>query len=135
MSFNPFSAIAEGVFGIVGKLVKDKDLAQRLNHELGMVVHQETMAQLAVNEKEAQHKSIFVAGWRPFTGWVCGVTLLYATMLQSIIKTVIALAVPDFDMSLLPTISMTETMPVLLGMLGLGSMRTVEKTKGVQRNN
>ena len=79
--------------------------------------------QLEVNKVEAAHKNLFVAGWRPAIGWICGFALLYSTILSPIIG--IWFTVPAVDSSLLTT--------VLMGMLGLGAMRTAEKVKGVQR--
>jgi hypothetical protein len=80
-------------------------------------------AQIEVNKVEAAHKSLFVAGWRPAIGWICGLALLYSTIISPILG--IWFTVPVVDTSLLTT--------VLMGMLGLGAMRTFEKTKGVSR--
>ncbi len=80
------------------------------------------LGQLEINKIEAQHKSIFVSGWRPFIGWVCGLSLLYNVILTPI-GTAAGYEMPLVDPSLL--------YPVLLGMLGLGAMRTTEKMNGV----
>jgi hypothetical protein len=74
-------------------------------------------AQSATNTAEASNPSIFVAGWRPFIGWVCGFGFVY-----SIIQ-------PAFH---LPPVDMSNIIAILGGMLGLGTMRTVEKLKGVK---
>lgn len=84
---------------------------------------QGALAQLEVNKAEAQHKSIFVAGGRPFIMWVCGVGLLFNVLLSPILS--IWFEMPDVDMDIL--------YPVLMGMLGLGGLRTYEKLKGVAR--
>lgn len=81
------------------------------------------VGQMEVNKIEAAHKSLFVAGWRPFIGWVCGLGLAYNVILSPFLD--IWFAVPKVDTSAL--------YPVLLGMLGIGGMRTVEKIKGVAR--
>ena len=60
---------------ILDKFVPDKDLKQKLEHELLMSIQDANLAQIKVNQQEAAHQSIFVAGWRPFIGWVCGVSL------------------------------------------------------------
>ena len=88
------------------------------------------MAQLEVNKVEAAHKSMFVAGWRPFVGWVCASALAYHFILQPILVFAISvggieIVLPDFDMNSLLTI--------LLGLLGLGGMRTLEKVRQVSR--
>jgi hypothetical protein len=78
--------------------------------------------QSEINKMEAQHRSVFVAGWRPFIGWICGVALLY----NFIIRDVIAWASPDI---MPPAIQMDQLITILLGMLGLGGLRTFEKIK------
>lgn len=81
------------------------------------------LGQIEVNKVQAAHKSLFVAGARPFIMWVCGVALAYSTIAHPILD--IWFDMPKVDVSLL--------MPVLMGLLGLGGMRTLEKTKGVSR--
>ena len=75
-----------------------------------------------VNKIEAQHRSIFVAGWRPFIGWVCGLALLY----NFILRDIIAWLSPDI---MPPALQMDHLITILLGMLGLGGLRTYEKLK------
>ena len=69
--------IAESVVGVAGKVldkfVEDKDLKAKLDHELKTAFHSANLAQIEVNKQEAAHQSLFVAGWRPFVGWVCGI--------------------------------------------------------------
>lgn len=81
--------------------------------------------QLEINKKEAEHPSIFVAGWRPFLGWVCGFGLAYNIIVVPFLS--IWLTMPEIDDSLL--------WQTLTGMLGLGAFRTYEKTKGVSRTS
>ena len=118
------------VAGILDKFIVDKDLKMKLQHELETALQNANLAQLEVNKVEATHKSIFVAGWRPFVGWVCGVSLAYHFILSPLIQFGFALAgmeqeLPEFEFSQLST--------VLMGMLGLGGLRTFEKMKGVAR--
>ena len=79
--------------------------------------------QLEVNKVEAASASLFVAGWRPAVGWSCCFALIYSTILSPILS--IWFTVPSVDSSLLTT--------VLMGMLGLGAMRSAEKIKKVSR--
>jgi hypothetical protein len=79
--------------------------------------------QSEINKVEAQHRTIFVAGWRPFIGWVCGVALAYNFVLRDLLIWLIG---PE---QVPPALQMEHLMTVLIGMLGLGGMRTFEKFK------
>lgn len=79
--------------------------------------------QSEINKVEAQHRTIFVAGWRPFIGWVCGVALAYNFVLRDLLIWIIG---PE---QVPPALQMEHLMTVLIGMLGLGGMRTFEKFK------
>jgi len=117
------------VTSLLDKVIEDKDQRNALAHEISTMAdrHAQELAkgQLEVNAVEAAHKSLFVSGWRPAIGWICGFALMYSTILAPILG--IWFTVPSVDSSLLTS--------VLMGMLGLGAMRTVEKTKSVARNN
>ena len=69
------------VAGLLDKFIEDKDQKNQLAHDIVTMAEkhaqESNMAQVDVNKAEAQHRSIFVAGWRPFIGWVCGVALAY----------------------------------------------------------
>ena len=83
--------------------------------------------QSEINKVEAQHRSIFVSGWRPFTGWICAVALLYNFVLRD-------LAIWAFGIEQVPpALQMEHLMTVLFGMLGLGGMRSFEKIKDKTR--
>jgi len=116
------------VTGLLDKFIEDKDQKNAIAFELATMAekHAQELAkgQLEVNKVEAAHKSLFVSGWRPAIGWICGLSLLYSTILSPILG--IWFTVPPVDSSLLTT--------VLMSMLGLGAMRTVEKTKAVARD-
>jgi hypothetical protein len=119
------------VTSIVDKFVVDKDLKMKLQHELETALHSANLAQLEVNKAEAAHKSVFVAGWRPFVGWVCGVALSYHFILAPLLQFGFALAGMDQE---LPEFEFSQLSTVLMGMLGLGGLRTFEKMKGVSRD-
>ena len=118
------------VAGILDKFVADKDLKMKLQHELETAMHSANLAQLEVNKAEAVDKSIFVAGWRPFVGWVCGIALAYHFILAPLLQFGFALAGMEQD---LPEFEFSQLSTVLMGMLGLGGLRTFEKMKGVSR--
>jgi len=115
------------ITGLLGKWVEDKDQKARLAHEIATLAqkeaHKNAALQLDVNKAEAAHKSLFVAGWRPFIGWCCGLGLLYSVLLSPLLD--IWFEMPAIDSSIL--------MPTMTGMLGLGALRSYEKVKGVSR--
>lgn len=90
------------------------------------------LAQIEVNKEEARSINLFVAGWRPFVGWICGLGLAYAAILEPLAR---------FGAQVLfgyggafPPIDTTLTIQVLIGMLGLGALRTGEKIKNAEGN-
>lgn len=87
-------------------------------------------AQIGVNQAEASSGSLFVAGWRPFIGWVCGAALVY----QYIARPLITWGALAAGHTLPPMPGLDENLwQLLLGMLGLGGLRTVEKVKGATK--
>lgn len=96
--------------------------AQTLDNQLAA-------GQMAIDQAEAANNSLFVSGWRPFIGWVCGAAFAYHFIGLPIAESIgdamgYKVVSPVFDMGELTT--------VLMGMLGLGGLRTVEKIKGVK---
>ena len=112
---------------LLDKFVEDKDTKNKLAHEIATMAerHAQELAkgQLEINKAEATHKSIFVAGWRPFIGWVCGVALAYNFVIRDLFIWAMKPEVVP------PALQMEHLMTVLLGMLGLGGLRTYEKIK------
>ena len=88
------------------------------------------MAQMDVNKTEAQHKSIFVAGWRPFIGWISGSALAYNYIVQPLLFVWLSAAGISVEM---PQLDIGTLMMLMGGMLGFGAFRTFEKVKGVER--
>jgi len=80
--------------------------------------------QTKINAVEAQHRTLFVAGWRPFIGWICGVALAYNFVIRDLFIWITKTTEAP------PALQMDHLMTVLLGMLGLGGLRTYEKIKG-----
>ncbi len=128
------SSLAGPVESIIGKFVQDKDQKAALAHEIATLAekqaNEQALAQIEVNKVEAAHQSLFIAGWRPSIGWVCSLAMLLNFILIPFINLGLDFAQMGIQLDL---IEMETMMPVLLGMLGLGGMRTAEKLKGVQR--
>lgn len=87
------------------------------------------LAQIDVNKIEAASSSLLVAGWRPFIGWVCGAALAYAALIEPVARFVAMVAFQYTGA--FPIIDTDITLQVLLGLLGLGTLRTYEKARGV----
>mgnify|MGYP000686285953 CR=1 FL=1 len=84
--------------------------------------------QMKINLAEASHKSIFVAGWRPFIGWVCVFGLGYQYVFAPILGAILALF---GSVAILPVLDMAVLFPLVTSLLGIGGMRSWEKWKGV----
>jgi len=116
---NVVAGIIDKVAGHVDKFTLDKEEKAQLIQEINK-------AQIEVNKVEAGSTNLFVSGWRPSVGWVCSIALCYHFVLQPLLMFVLSaigkpVDLPVFDMSTLTTI--------LLGLLGLGGMRSFEKVK------
>ncbi len=121
------NALIGPVSGLLDKFIEDKDQKNALAHEIATMserhAHEALKGQLEIKKVEAAHKSLFVAGWRPAIGWVCMLGLLYNTIIANVLS--IWIEVPEVDTTLL--------VPVMMGMLGLGAMRSYEKVNHVSR--
>ena len=127
-------ALIGPVTGLLDKFIPDADEKAKLAHEIATMSerHAQELAkgQIEINKAEAAHKSMFVAGWRPAVGWICA--LGFASNFILIPMANFALALASIDVQI-PMIDTTQMMPVLMGMLGLGTLRTVEKVRKVSR--
>ena len=129
------AALIEPLSGIVGDLIdrafpnSGEREQKKLEYQAKILdaLNSNDLAQMEVNKVEAASGRLFVSGWRPFIGWVCGAAFAYHFVIQPFIAFAIssagyAIVLPAFDMGELST--------VLMGMLGLGGMRSFEKIKG-----
>ncbi len=122
--------IAPGLFDLVDKLfVTEEDRANARLKVLELAQKGE-IAQLEVNKVEASHASLFVAGWRPFIGWVCGFAFAWQYLIMPALYFILSASGIVF---VLPDIAVDSMITVLMGMLGLGALRTYEKREGVAR--
>lgn len=126
-----------GVFDL-GKSLIDRvfpDPAQKAAAELELMKItqsgelQLTLAQLAINLKEAEHSTVFVAGWRPFVGWTCGFGLAYQTVFHNILEWISVIN----GWPLPPAVDSDVLIYTLGGLLGIAGLRTYEKKNGVTR--
>ncbi len=131
---DPISNVASAAAKIISLFKADPNVKQQIvgNLELtglqGQI--QAELQQIAANAAEAANPSIFVAGWRPFVGWVCGAALGYTYVIQPFLQFGLVAFHVRFDVATLPKLSLGDLMPILLGLLGLGYMRTQEKIAG-----
>ena len=134
----PIAALLPSLLPVVGDVLdrffpnkEEKEKAQReIEAKLTEHLARIDLAQLEVNKQEAAHRSLFVAGWRPFIGWTCGLALFYTYLAQPVAMFVMA---QTGDLVQLPHVDLSMMMPVLLGLLGLGGLRSFEKYKGVSK--
>ncbi len=118
--------LAEAVFPIVDRLIPDPNKKQQLMTELLETLAKFDLGQLEVNKSEAQHASIFVAGWRPFIGWVLGVGVAYSFLLAPVISGVVSIWRPGFSM---PAVD-GNLWELIFAMLGMGALRSFDKLRG-----
>jgi hypothetical protein len=132
---DPVSLLLEVGGKVIDRLFPDP--AQKAAAQLELFKLQQTgeltqiTGQLAINQEEAKSASVFIAGWRPFIGWVCGTAFAINFVVGPLGVFVAAFLGKTI---VFPTLALTEMMPVLLGMLGLGAYRTYEKVSGSEGN-
>jgi len=123
------------VSSLLDKVIPDADVKAKLAHEIATMSDQHAqqlaLAQVEVNKAEAASGSLFKGGWRPFVGWVCGIALLYHFILSPLI--IFGVTLTGVDIPPIPEFDMGSLMTVLMGMLGLGGLRTYEKQKGITK--
>jgi hypothetical protein len=118
---------------IIDKVVPDADAKRRAQEAWQLrvleIAAQEATQQSQTNTAEAAHASLFVSGWRPFVGWACGFAFAWICFGQPLFSWIYVLTTKQpAPVVELPT---EMLMTVLLGMLGLGTLRTLERIKGV----
>ena len=133
-------ALVPAISKLLDKIIPDPQARENAKLELMKVENEQILQQMQlelaadtnqtqIDQEEAKNPQLFVSGWRPFIGWVCGVAFAYHFVAQPLLAFIMAnsggkAVLPDFDMQELTT--------VLMGMLGLGSLRTIEKIKNVK---
>ena len=127
--------IIQIVSGVVGNskfwdLFKGKErLKNEFLQELAKNLHDANYRQTEINKIEASHQNIFVSGWRPFIGWVCGSALAYQFIIRDFISYVMRLFGSAAELP--PSLDISQLISILLAMLGMAGYRTFEKFKKV----
>ena len=133
MSLTGIGEAAEAVKGIVDKFFPDKseETKNALSLQIAVMQQDTAMAQMQAdtNKAEAGNSSLLVAGWRPYIGWVCGSAFAWTYVVGPLVSYVAHLFGSTAS---LPVLDLSQLSPVLMGMLGLGAMRTVEKVNGIK---
>jgi len=136
MPLDPITAALDIGGKLIDRLWPDKAQADAAKLELLKLQQSGELAemtgQMAINQEEAKSTNWFVAGGRPFIMWICGFALAYSAILEPIAR-FIAIVWFHYD-GAFPVLDTALTMQLLFGLLGLGTMRTVEKLKGVEGN-
>lgn len=132
MSLDPISAALDIGGKVIDRLWPDPAQADAAKLELLKLQQSGELSmitgQLDINKTEAANPSVFVSGWRPFIGWVCGIALAYQYLVRPVAMGVAATLghplpdLPGLDQNL---------WELMFGMLGFGTLRTAEKFKGV----
>ena len=120
-------AVADLASTVISRIWPDKSEEEKQQLAAAVMVVQ---GQIDINKEEAKSSSPFVAGWRPSIGWVCSAACAWNWIGLPMMKA--GLVVAGYKLDVSPA-DLTEMLPILIGMLGLGSMRTAEKFKGVAR--
>lgn len=123
--------IVDGFLKFIPDKNKRAEAKEQLEVQMLGAMTSLVQGQLAINQKEAEHGSIFVAGWRPFIGWTCGVALAWSFVLSPFVSWIAFMI--GADLKGIPVLDVGPLMTLVLGMLGLGGLRTYEKRLGVAR--
>ncbi len=141
MDITGIGSIFSFATAVIDKIFPDKDEANKAKlamlelEQKGELAELQNQFQLAmkqgeINQEEAKHPSVFVSGWRPFAGWICGISLFYNFIFMPLFT---YLANWLGNAPAMPALESGELMTLLFGMLGISGMRTYERYKGVAR--
>lgn len=139
MAFDPVTAVLNIGQTIIDRVIPDRTQAAaakaqliqaELNGDLELA-----KGQLNVDAVEAASQSVFVAGWRPFVGWCCGGALAYSFILQPLIVSICVLCKINFDASKLPHLDMVTLIGLLTTMMGMGALRSFDKSQGTDNGH
>lgn len=131
----PLAAVLTPAIGtLIDRLIPDKHEAEKAKAEMEVklveAANQVNLEQIKTNQLEAGHRSIFVAGWRPFIGWTCGAGFAWAFVGQPLAVWVLALSGSTIS---LPDLDTAPLLEMAFAMLGLAGMRSWEKSRGLTK--
>lgn len=139
MALDPITAVINVADLILGRVLPDKVAKDAASSEvIKMQVSgelQQILGQIEVNKVEAASTSIFVAGWRPYIGWILGSALAYGLVFQPFIVLFLVVCHSTFDPARLPTLDSKTILELLGAMLGFGVMRTIDKSQGTDNGH
>jgi len=124
--------IISAVSSVAGEFIEDKDKTKELEHKLKQSLINLDALQAQANIESAKHPSLFVSGARPAILWICGLGLFWQFFLSPILNWILVVSgseIPPLNMPVEGLLSLT------ISLLGLGGMRSFEKSKGVARKN
>lgn len=128
------NALVGPVAGLLDQFIEDKDQKAKLAHEIATMsekhMSEAMLANAQANIEQSKHASIFVSGARPAIMWICALGLLTQFFLMPIAEWAIIIWMPEID---LPKLNTGELMTLTLSLLGLGGLRSFEKSKGIAR--
>ena len=132
MALDPVTALLDIGSKVIERIFPSPEAAAAAKLELLKLQQSGELAIMAaqtdINKVEAGSASLFVSGWRPAIGWVCGAACAWNWIGLPMVK--VALGLLAIKLELAPA-NLTEMLPILMGMLGLGGLRTLEKVNGV----
>lgn len=128
MALDPITGVLEIGSKLIDKFFPDKAQADAAKLELLRMQQNGELAQITVNQEEAKNPRLFVSGWRPFIGWTCGTACAWNWIGLPVVKALFVIFTAR-KLELAPA-DLTEMLPILMGLLGLGGLRTIERLNG-----
>lgn len=122
--------VVEGLVGLIPDEKAREEAKAKAMADILAAAMKADSEQVEVNKVEAANSNLFVAGWRPFIGWVCGSSLAWAWIIAPLAQWVVAFWHPEVK---LPSIPVDQQLELILAMLGMGGLRTFEKLKKVAK--
>lgn len=132
MDITGIGSVADLAKSVINKIWPDKSEQEKQQMAIALSAMQNEMAlaqgQMDTNKVEAGNPTLFISGWRPFVGWVCGSACAWNWVGLPIVKALMGVFHKDFPVA---PADLTQMLPLLMGMLGMGALRTYEKLNGV----